>query len=71
MLGFLSFFVTLTILTGAVGLIALTIRNAFGTIGSALRGHQNVETSYVAMTPRTIRPAAVIRLRSAPLRAAA
>jgi hypothetical protein len=71
MLGFLSFIIALTILSGTVGLIASTIRNASGTIGSALRGQAPHRVTFVTFSPRPVRASVPMRLRSAPLRAAA
>jgi hypothetical protein len=54
MLGFLSFIVVALILSGAIGLIALTIRNASGSIGSALRGDTAPCVTLVTFNSRVI-----------------
>jgi hypothetical protein len=71
MLGFLSFIVVLAILFGTVGLIVTTIRNASETISGALRGYTPCSENFVNFGPRRIRQSVPMRLRSAPLRAAA
>jgi hypothetical protein len=71
MLGFLSFIVVLTILSGTVGLIAATIRGASETIFAALRGDMRHGESVVNFGPRRVRQAVPMRQYSVPLRAAA
>lgn len=71
MLGFLSFFVVLTVLSGTVGLIAVTIRNASGPIGSALRGDAPHSENFVNFRPRAIRQSVPMRPYSVPLRVVA
>jgi hypothetical protein len=71
MLGFLSFIVVLTILLATVGLIVVTIRNASETICGALRGDTPHSVTFVTFSPRSVRQSVPMRLRSAPLRAAA
>jgi hypothetical protein len=71
MLGFLSFIIALAILSGTVGLIAATIRDASETIFAALRGNARHRDNFVNFGPRRVRQSVPMRLRSAPLRAAA
>ncbi len=71
MLGFLSFIVVLAILSGTVGLIVVTIRNASEMICGALRGDTLHSENFVNFSPRRIRQSVPIRTYYAPLRAAA
>jgi hypothetical protein len=71
MLGFLSFIVVLTMLSATVGWIVVTIRNASSTIVSALYGQASYHVTFVTFSARPVRPSVPMRLRSAPMRAAA
>ena len=71
MLAFLSFIVVLTILSGTIGLIVVTICNASETICGALRGEAPHSVTFVTFSPRPVRQSVPMRSYSAPLRAAA
>jgi hypothetical protein len=71
MLGFLSFIVVLAILSGTVGMIVTMIRNASGQIFTALRADVSQSVTFVTFRARPIRQTVQMRVRSAPLRAAA
>jgi hypothetical protein len=71
MLGFLSFVVVLVILSGTVGLIAATIRNASEKVSAALRGDTRHRVTFLTSSPRPVRRSVPMQQYSAPQRAAA
>jgi hypothetical protein len=70
-LQFLSFIIVLALLSGTIGLIVMTIRNASETVVSALRGTSAGCTTLVMLPRRIIRQSRPAKLYHAPLRAAA
>jgi hypothetical protein len=71
MLQFMSFVVVLTILSGAVALIVMTIRDASEAVISALLGTTQSAKSVVTLSRRPIRQVRPASPYYAPLRAAA
>jgi hypothetical protein len=67
----LSFFIVLTLLSGTIALIVMTIRNASETISGALRGEMPHNVTSVTFVPRAIRQSCPANPYRAPLRAAA
>jgi hypothetical protein len=67
----LSFFIVLTLLSGTVALIVMTIQNASETIFAALRGEASHSVNFVNFSPRPIRQSRPANPYYAPLRAAA
>jgi hypothetical protein len=70
-LQFLSFFIVLTLLSGTVALIVMTIRNAWEVICGALRRDTPHSENFVNFRPRAIRQMRPASPYYAPLRAAA
>ncbi len=71
MLGFVSFFVVLVILSGAVGLMVTTIRDSADSVLAALFGAPKPVATVIALPRRPIRQLRPASPYYAPLRAAA
>ena len=71
MLQFISFIVVLTVLSGAIGLIVMTIRNSSEVVLSALRGTTRSTASVVTLPRRPIRQGRPANPYYAQMRAAA
>ena len=71
MLGFLSFIIALTVLSAAVGLIIISIRQSSGSIIAALIGVPKESANIIVLPRRAVRQLRPVTAAYAPMRAAA
>ncbi len=71
MVGFLSFVVVLTVLFATLGLIFVTLDNAYDAIVAAISGSARAPVAVVKIPSRGTRKITLMRPAFAPLRAAA